>query len=73
MLVNVSIFGIDGATFKNKPMEIKDGSTAKDLIEKLGIDDEKVSFVTHNKRQVIKEHIIEDNSEVYIVGIVAGG
>jgi sulfur carrier protein ThiS len=73
MSVKVSVFGIDAITYKDKIVELEDGSTVKNLIEILGISDEKVSVVMHNKRQVNKEHILEGNSEVYLVGIVAGG
>ena len=52
---------------------LDNGSTIKDIFERLQIDDREIGFVMQNEKKVQKDAILHDGDFVHILSFVAGG
>ncbi len=59
-------------TYRDKKLEVKPGSTARDALKKLSIDPESVLIVVNGKL-VTDDAILREQDEVKLVAVVSGG
>ncbi len=59
-------------TFRNKKFEVKENSTARDALKKLGIDPESV-LITINGKLVTDDIVLREGDEVKLVAVISGG
>jgi sulfur carrier protein ThiS len=57
---------------RDKQYEVKSGSTARDVILKIGLDPEAV-LVLRNGKLVDDSAILQDDDEVKLISVVSGG
>lgn len=74
MQVKVKLFATfrDGR-FKQKPMEIQDGGTVLDVVEKCNLPLEEVAISMVNGRDVEREHPLKEGDTVSLFPPVGGG
>ncbi len=59
-------------TFRNKKFEVKENSTARDALKKIGIDPESV-LITVNGKLVTDDVLLRQGDEVKLVAVISGG
>ncbi len=59
-------------TYRGKEWELPGGMTARDAVEKVGLDPEAV-LVVRNGELVTDDVILSDEDEVKLIAVVSGG